>query len=86
MPTVPKPLWYIAILIIISGISVYIGATAHVDVLQFDQILTTNNKIHDLEIKVAVLDTRVKFLSDLYADLRSQHLQSGFNYNQTSFI
>lgn len=80
MFNISKPEWYIIIIVVLGGLSTYIGVSAHIDMLQFDQISATNNKNHELELHIAVLNAKVDFLSDLMKELRNQHL-SGDNTN-----
>lgn len=79
-----KQSWIIIIFIMAGVISTFVGVSVHIDTLQFQQIATSNDKIHDLELHAAVLNARVGFLADLVRDLRTQHFSGSDNENNDS--
>ena len=81
-----KQSWIIIIFIIAGVLSTFVGVSVHIDTLQFQEIATSNDKIHDLELHAAVLNARVGFLADLVRDLRTQHFSGDDNNSNNDSV
>jgi hypothetical protein len=61
---IPKPIW-LFIIIIFAFIGSIVGASTHIDSLQFQEIEQLNEKIHDLDKQVAVGHERLEAITNL---------------------
>jgi hypothetical protein len=64
------------LIIIFTLIGSLIGVTTHIDSLQFQEINSLNEKNHNNDKAIAVLNERVVFLTELVRDLRTQIISS----------
>jgi cell division protein FtsL len=60
---IPKSVWFM-ILIIFALLGSVIGVSTHIDSLQFEQIDSLNEKVHELDKQVAIGNERIEELSE----------------------
>jgi hypothetical protein len=61
---IPKSVWFM-ILIIFALLGSVIGVSTHIDSLQFEQIDSLNDKLHELDKQVAINNERLETLGEL---------------------
>lgn len=67
---IPKPIWFMMI-IIFALLGSIIGVSTHIDSLQFQEIDRLNDKIHELDKQIAVNNERIESL--IYLEERNQN-------------